>query len=407
MANDNANNTAKSNVKYASVLDVLKVVGAIGGAIGVFLPLMTLVLNYRTSTQQKMDENFRSVVEKMSSEKNEERLSSAASMGTFIKKGIFKGKYYDEAVDILLNRLPIELDYNVLNAIVGSLEKVEKEEYGKVVGKLLAIERSFFNQEYPLKQRFENARKAFDNTEAALKEMEGQVEESRSDVEKAKLDLLKEESSRKWKTYQKREEEFKELDVHKQFVSDAVSTFLGRVTKSFPIENLNFFRNSLNNVAIVEINLVHSDIEKSAFSKSSIFHTKFDGSKIHDTVFTFSDLTKSSFADCAVTSSLFDQTILKGVDFSGTEFKDVFFTGSDVTDANFKGTKGLKPICFYKVKNIDKAAFDEGFKQALGEQLNKITEDTFVNYVNHESELSSQRKKDLFNTLEELSLKGK
>lgn len=408
MSNDiEANGIPKGAPKFSHTYEILKVVGAIGGAIGVFIPLMTLVMQYRTSTQQRADENFRSVVEKLSAEKSEDRLASATSMGTFIKKGVFKGKFYDEAVDVLLNRLPVELDYNVLHAVTGSLERAETGEYKKIVGKLLAIERGFFIQEYPLRHRYENARKAFETLEAELREIESQARETRSDAEKVRLDYVKEESARKWKIYQKREEEYRELEMHQQFISDAVSIFLERITKTVPIEGLSFFRNSMNKVAILEINLPNSTIEKSAFSKSSIFHTKFNGAKIEDTVFTFSDLTKSSFADCAITSSLFDQTTLNRVDFSGAEFKGVFFTGSDVSEANFKGSRGLKPIYFYKAKNIHKAFFDEGFRRELDEQLNGMTEETFINYVNNESDLSSQRKKDIFNTLEELSSKEK
>lgn len=407
MDDDTINNTSKGTPKFSTIFDILKIVGAIGGAIGVFIPVMTMVLQYRTSTQEKLDTNFRTVVEKLSSEKNEDRLASASSMGTFIKKGVFKkGNYYNEAADILLNRLPIELDYNVLHAIIGSLENVEKEEYRKVVGKLLAIERNFFNQEYPLKQRYENAKKAFEDIEAELKEMENQYKETRSDTEKTKFDLLKDESVYKWKTYQKREAEYKELEMHQQFISDAVSNFMGRVTKTFPIEGINFFRNSMNKVTIIEINLPNAVIEKSAFSRSSIFNTKFTGSKIEDTVFTFSDLTKSIFADCTIATTLFDQTILKNVIFSGAEFKDVFFAGSDLSDTNFKGSTGLKPVYFYKAANIDKALFDDAFKKDLDEKLKKTTEDGFIHFIN-ESELSSQRKRDVFNTLDELAQRKK
>lgn len=129
---------------------VLKIAGAIGGSIGLLVPLWGAMLQYQQSVQQNLDQNFRSIVENLSSENKENRLASAANMGTFIKKAAFgKGKYYDEAVDILINRLSVEIDYNVANAINGSLEKIYeakryKKEYKRVIEKLLTINRNTF-----------------------------------------------------------------------------------------------------------------------------------------------------------------------------------------------------------------------------------------------------------------------
>ncbi len=137
--------------------EILNVIKFVGG-LAVFIPLMTGILQYRQSVQQEQDKNFRAVVGKLSSANREERLAAAANMGTFIKKD---GKYYNESADILINRLSIELDYNVLNAIRASLERIEKEDYEKVIEKMLGIERNIFIQEYALRLRRDDAKNRY------------------------------------------------------------------------------------------------------------------------------------------------------------------------------------------------------------------------------------------------------
>jgi len=357
------------------------------GAIAVFIPLMTGILQYRDSTQQKIGNDFRSVVEKLSAKEREIRLASVSSMGTFIKKGIFKSKekYYDETVDILINRISTELDYNVLNAIISSLERSDNTEYRRIMEKLLAIERNIFVQENVLKDR--------------LRELEISIPKEK---DKKRIKLLKEEQE--------------ELKMHQQAVSYTISLFLSKVSKSHP-EKIEFFRNSLNYVTIKGINLSNSVFDMSALSQSNILKTKFDGSKIEDTVFTFSNLTNSSFANCKeITDSLFDQVNLKDVDFSNSNFRDVFFAGSDLTNTNFTGVKGLHPEYFYKAKNIDKAKFDSEIETKIDGQQVKISADKFKQLTKNMSEeefkkyidgceMPKYRKDDLFTTLAEIRAK--
>ena len=94
------------------------------GVIALFVPLMTAILQYRQSIQQQLDKNFRSIVANLSAEKKEDRIAAASSLGTFIKKG---GKFYSVSIDVLINTISIERDHNVLNAMRGSLEKIDKK----------------------------------------------------------------------------------------------------------------------------------------------------------------------------------------------------------------------------------------------------------------------------------------
>lgn len=373
------------------------------GTLVIAIPLIVTVITgsyqYRQYVHQKLDENFRNIVKELSSENIEERLAAATNMGTFIKKGILsKGKYYNEAVDILINRVSIELDFNVLNAIKGSLQKISKREYREVIQKLLDINRNLFIQDYPLKSWSDGAKKEYEDGYSKIEDL---CKKNMSKADRLKLDNLKKETKRKWEISYDREKSYRELALHTETSANFITFFL-EVTKLYPVKKLIFFQNNLNYVRWIGLTFSKVEFERAALSRVLVDETTFDELTIKDTIFTFSDIIKSSFVDCEITASLFDQiTSLRGTAFSNSKFKDVFFAGSDLTDADFKGAKGLLPIYFYEAKNIDKDNFDDPeFKI----KVDKITEDEFKGYVNN-SELADYRKEELFRTLDELKKK--
>ncbi|MEK6682173.1 MAG: pentapeptide repeat-containing protein [Nitrospirota bacterium] len=392
--------------------------------ITIFLPLIAALItaNYQVGEymRKSSDENFRSIVKLLSSENKEERLAAASNMGTFIKKGSYWPYVFtksgnentENAVDILINRVSVELDYNVLNAIIGSLEKTEKayaKKHKEIVDDLLALNRNIFIQDYALKKWKEDAEKLVGSTEspgeieAELVKRESLFKKGNFEVDRVMLDGLKEKMKLAWNDYYKRDKNYSELDMHKQAVTDIISVFLSRKEEEDkekkerkPLK-LNFYQNSLNTAVIADLNLSNSDIKRSAFSLSMIQNTIFNEATILDTIFTFSDLTKSSFKNCKIGSSLFDQAILKDVNFYGSEFKDVFFAGSDLTEADFRGVEGLKPEYFYEAE-IDKAIFDEKFDKVATKNLK---ENDFIRFIN-KSELTEEKKDAIFSALCEL-----
>ena len=225
-------------------------------------------------------------------------------------------------------------------------------------------------------------------------------------VDKITVDIIrgaqKEEIEEKWKLKDIRERESKELRWHREFVTKIFASFLGDIARRSypnPIEGLEFYLNTLWYVIFSDISLKDSKINKSAFSYSTITNSVFTNSTIIDTDFAFSDITDCDFSDSEITASLFDQVVsLKGVKFNGTKFEDVFFAESDLTDADFTGAKGLKPIYFFKAKNIDKAKFDEGFKSELEDKMGRIDEIGFKDYIKN-STLSKSRIDDLLRSL--------
>lgn len=369
-------------------------------ALAILLPLIGGYNEYRQSVRQDLDQNYRDVLENLSSDSRETRLAAATSLGTFIRKG---GKYENESIDILVNKASIELDFSVLNAMRGSLEKTDKKEYKKIVEKLLTLERNVFEQDYVLNKLINDSKNAFEESEDRYLMQRELYSRDKLDIDKMILYKLEEEAGRKWNTYNNYENELILLKNHSEVLSGLIATFL-RVTRQYPIKNLEFFRNSMNYVSIIELNLSDAIINRSAFSSSNLLDTKFDGSTIINTVFTYSDISKSSFINCSIEETLFDRAILKDTDFTGSKFNDVFFTGSDLTGANFSSVHGLNEFYFYEAKGVDKATFDEEFKQDLVSKLVELTREDFLDYLYNESTLNDGRRSELLTTLQALDV---
>lgn len=365
------------------------------------VPIIAGLFQYRQSVQQNENKNFREEIVKLTSKDREERLAAATNIGTFIVKG---NRFYEEAIEILVNRSSVELDYNVLSAMVVSLRKVERNEYKKIIQNLVDIERSFFIQKYPLKKWRDQTEQNLKKVQGEFKKIEDAHKTNGLEYEKVMLDNLRKEIQLKWDDFLFHEKNFTELEMHSQAITDFISTFLGVVTKSFPIYGLEFNKNSLNNAIMENISLLRSSFKASALSSSQIFQCSFDESTLVNTVFTFSLLNNTSFRNCKLHSVLWDYTNLMDVDFSGCEMEDNFFLGADLTRVNFRKTKGLKPIFFYLARNIDKAFFDGNLGKEIQAQVLQITQPQFEDYV-IKSSITKQRRDALFLSLDEMVAK--
>ena len=312
-----------SKFKFADVIKIL-------GGLGFIIPLVLGYFQYQQSVQKDLDNNFRSVVEKLSSEKVEERVAAASNLGTFLK---LDQSYYEEAFEILINTISIELNYNVLNAIRSSLKKIDQTEYKKVVQRLLEIERSFFIYEYPTKKWLINVQNDIIKTEDKFELYK------KANFDKQILDIIKEELNSKSKLKYKIQEEHSLLKTHQDFVANFIALFLEVDDPSY-MEGLRFYQNSLNSIVLNELNIRKSEFINSALSNATITDTDFSGSLIQNTTFAFSSLSKCNFNNTKVSQSDFIEVrSMKGTNFNGTEFSEVFFLGADLDGANFKAAK--------------------------------------------------------------------
>lgn len=378
------NTTQKGKNTFSNIMKVL-------GSLAIFIPLMTGIFQYRVSIHQKLDENFRSIAEELYSKDSEKRVAAASKMSTFLSKGIFKNEYYYETIDILINRLSIEVDYHVVNAIIGSLKRIDDiKDFKEIIKKLLDRNRNLSIQK---EVGVRDVGRLFSSNIVELSKTKGWLREKRMPV--SHPNLIKE-TSNETSNYLESMKDYNALEIHRQVVTDAIITLLSSTKidqKSFPTS---FLYNNLNSTTIRGLNFENVNIRGSSLRATFIEETKFNHSVIENTDFTFSELADSDFVECSIKWSLFDHVDLKNVTFSKTKFTDVFFKDSDLTGVRFVGTEGLKAVYFYKAKNIDKAKFvDNVDKDRILEELKKITDDKFEKYVRNESTLTNHMQNEL------------
>jgi len=377
----------ENNKREITLADVIKFIGVIA----IVTPLLLGYFQYQRSVKQDKDKYFRVVVEKLSSEKKNERLSAATNLGTYI---ISDGDYYEEAIDILINTVSIELDYNVLNAIRGSLAKVEASERKRIVQKLLNIGRNTFIYEYPLKTWLGKAKTNLKQSEKKVKNDSLLLSNNNIEISKLIFNELINDLKIKTEIKINIEKDYYELSTHKLLVASFVGLFLN-FSRTQPIENLEFFQNSFNYLVWLHFQIPKSRMENSAFSRMTLSDVDLSSSEIIGNTFALSSFSNCSFAGSEITASDFSDIKVKNeIDFSRAKFDDVFFLGAKLKNSNFKGALGLKPIYFYGVNDLDYQQFDTEFRQKLEKELIKIQYAEFIKYVQN-SKLMEQRKEEL------------
>jgi len=380
----------EGNMKREYTLsDVIKFIGVIG----VVTPLLLGYFQYQRSVRQDKDNYFRVVVEKLSSEKKADRLSAATNLGTYLVSG---GDYYEEAFDILINTVSIELDYNVLNAIRGSLEKVDASERKRIVQKLLNIGRNNFIFNFPLGKWLDDAKTKLKQSEKDIKDETMLLSNNDTETNKLILDPLAEDLKIKNKVKINIEKDYNELYTHELLVASFAGLFLS-FTKTEPIENLEFYQNTFNYLVWLNFQIPNSRMENSAFSAMTFTNVDLSRSTIIGTTFQGTSFSNCSFAEGEIIATNFTNLDVKDViNFSGAKFDDVFFQGSDLKYSDFKGTAGLKPIYFYKVKNLEYVQFDDDFRSELENTF--ITDEQFKEYIRN-CKLTKMRADELIEIL--------
>lgn len=329
----------------------------IAGLVGVIVPLIVAYIEYRGAIQRDIDKNFNLLVEKLSSDKKEERVAAATNLGSYIRK---QGDYYDEAVDILTNAVAINHEYSILYAIRRSLAQVKPEDYRTVIQNLLNIDRSMFG---------------YDNTYLRIQRI-------------AELDSI---SIGKIKTTAD------ELKIQMKVIPTFIVSFLN-ISRNFPIDSLDISQNSFNSLVLWNIIIQNSLIENSAISSCDIRNLRFNNLHIYNTTFAYSRFNDCTFDGSTIEASLFNGLLsFAGVSFNSATLKDVYFTGANLAGADFRGAKGLEPIYFYRAYNLEQAKFDPEFEDRLRtslEYFDKAGDSVFLDSV-EASSLTGQSLRDL------------
>lgn len=351
----------------------LKEIAGLITALGITIPLIIAVIQYRQTANQKEDSNFRSIIEKLSNKNMDVRTAAATSMGTFIGK---KGKYESEAVAILCNRLLIELDYSVLNAIRGSILNVKNRR--KVFENLLLLEHLTLNKDKILRDQLEN-----DSSD--LERYSGNQNLKRDSV--LYVNSLNH--------FIQSTQNYHQSSMNNRVLSDFIGTYLQLLSTDSVVSDLRLFQNSLNSCILVGCKLKDCYMSHSAISDARLDSFIIGNSLIESTVFTGSNITRSTLKNNTMRECVFDQTFLVSVSFDSSTFRNVFFIGADLFDVSFRGVNGLNVLNFFMARNLTKAKFDSSFHALLFDSLKTITSSDVINYVRSQSVLLSTRQTEI------------
>lgn len=408
------------------------------GVISVLYSAVTYLYQQNKTIEETQNKNFREIVANLASENKAERLSSAINLGTFVNRGSFLNKnsspYQNEAIDALVNMVLIELDTDILQVISSNLKKLEPDKYKEIVGKLLTIDRSGFIYKEAIKYRFidiqilngtrsinnyqdgENL-KSYDKRLGEIDIIKVQSSENKKEENNSTPDpsahetsaglvneLLSQTISTKYKESLNREKDFENMINKNKYRSELISNFtidFLSISRKQQIEGLELYQNSWNYAVISDLKLPKINIKLSAITSALIQGNDFSHAEIKNTTFANSSMRDNNFSNSDIQASLFSNVIsFRGTNFRNTRFKDVFFTLADVDGANFQGAEGLKPVYFFRAKNLDKADFDEDFRSELAQfQQDPKNEEKFKQDV-RSSTLTTQRIDELFKAVE-------
>ncbi len=375
-----------------------------GGILAVVGTLITGGLTYHQSVQENQDNNFREIVSGLSSKEKQTRLASTSNLGTFITDG---HRYYDEAIDILINMVAIETDIDVLGAIRNSLENTSIEDYKAILQKLLKLESNFFIYKNYLEEKLKASKRITNNNFTdyvdVFEQYKANSQQDKLSPHYVKLEALKNQYLQNIAHRNTLETEVKEDPFRIERITKFVISFLSRSRDlDRPVKNLKLYQNSWNYVLLTDIKLPASIIKRSAISIATLSGVDLTQSEIEDTTFYKSGFRDVNFSGATIKHTSFDKIVAYDkVNFSNVTFEDVIFLGADLIGADFSDARGLQAYQFYRAKNLDKAKFDSDFRDQLS-SLNEMDDQTFIQALTN-SKMSVYKQRDIKKTLNELN----
>lgn len=382
---------------------VLKYAGLLGIAVPLLGAIVTASFQYRQFVLENRDNNFRQVVDKLASEKAEERQASVTNLGIYLKDPAYK----EQTLDILVNMTAIELNTNVLSAIRSSLEKLGTAQDRKlIIQNLLLQGTSIFAWSEAMKEWSRKTTKELNDGYIQFQsDLASLTKEHNISIDKVPVSLIADINNleEKSKAQSQATRQYSEIAIHEEIIAGFIKSLLDNSAKNAAV-GLEFFQNSINYQAIINAKLVNPKIINSAISRSTLDNfevvgsdTENDGATdctIHNTTFQYTNILNSSFINCDIKKSLFagdikDGVLLTNTSFVDSSFEDVFFYRANLAGADFSGVDGLKAEYFYGAMNYESATFsDEGFIAEITAM--NATPDKFLDFLYH-STLSSQR----------------
>lgn len=287
---------------------------------------------------EKHLEKFKETNANLFKDRKQEVLAAIATLSIFKRNPEFE----KNTIDVLLSRLYTELDYDVINSILSTLiQDSNRKELLYIARGLQDINRNFFVQDYPTKQRVNDLNKAISKMEYSLQqasspdyyklitdgkaEMESFLRNKDQLLAQYNQDFINLASLHKYK-----------LAWHKQVTADAYAMFLRKAYLSNPEEHLSvrLFQNDFNYVYMAEVKITETSISRSALASAIFAEVEFAKNNISRTDFFGSVFTQSGFSEGKIIDSIFEQN-----SFTQVQFKNIHFVNTQFTNCKFESTQ--------------------------------------------------------------------
>jgi uncharacterized protein YjbI with pentapeptide repeats len=308
---------------------------------------LTGLAGYFKYLDQKSQSQYSENLKNLYSTEKEQVLSSIANLVTFKNKTKLKRI----SLDILINRIYTELDYNICNAISNQLVTLvgrsSADELNYVIDRLIDMNYNYFLQDAGIKGRVSDLKKCVQNAEKDY-----DVQKKNPNDEQMVLGLsddLKERVKLKWKEYNELKDLYEiKLLWHKQIIGDTLGMILSRASK-LPFNNIvaKFVANDFNYCTFRNVIIHQCSMERSAFGASIFQRVTLDNIYIDDNALTTARFEDCIFSNGTIRATTFHGSKFYGVKFSNIEFDDVCFFHCDFVNCVFENVKGVSPICLY------------------------------------------------------------
>ena len=219
-------------------------------------------------------EKFKETNENLFKQNKQEVLAAIATLSIFKQDEDFE----KNTIDVLLSRLYTELDYDIINSILSTLiQDSNKEELIYIAGGLQDINRNFFIQDTPMKQRIVDINKVISTLYTSIEkqntpEFSQLVADKKADPEifirnKDEVEKKYNDEFRQLFSYQK----YRSI-WHKQVTADAYAMFMRKAYLYNRKEGLemSLYQNDFNYVYMAELGFEQVNISRSALSYATI-----------------------------------------------------------------------------------------------------------------------------------------
>ena len=270
-------------------------------------------------------------------------------LSTIATLDFFKNKksYKNNVIDILVNRLYTELDYEIVNAIITELSQVSNEKEFKYISqKLLDINRNFELQSSQINKRYETLNKA--NKEIYERYDQIPIEDKIKD-EELKFIIESKRITRSYEVLSKYQ-----LNWHKQIVGEAFAMLLLEANRKKITENLDLklFENNMSGTHLFNFRLNNLRLLYAAFKDASLQELFVKNIQFEHAFFENAIIRRCAFNGGKISNAEFVNTKLDWITFDNIEFEDVYFIGVEFNKCTFTNVKGINKKLFFNCRII-------------------------------------------------------